>query len=120
MTISRKLVLAFLALGIGVSALSLMAVRPLEGGLSEVGAFHMPALLTMRAVQTEINGAVQETFAFLTTGDPGQRAQFEEHLANADVLLADFKRVAKLDDPAEAAEAAIFDRIVANRAALER
>lgn len=67
MTLSRKLIIPFSALGMLLSVLAVLAVHRIERGVQDLGEFHTPALVRVLNIQTDLIRAIEETLAYVVT-----------------------------------------------------
>ncbi len=112
MTVAQKLVLGFLAVGVSIFGLSLVAVLPLQTGLQSVGQFHTPMLQKLQHIQVKITDAVRESFAYVIAGDVIEKQEFLERIGHIDAAFTDFRRTAQLGAPGEERERALFEQVV--------
>ncbi|MEE9146814.1 MAG: PAS domain S-box protein [Candidatus Tectomicrobia bacterium] len=112
MTVTQKLVIGFLAVGASIFGLSLLAVLPLQSGLQTVGQFHSPVLQKLQHMHAKITDAIQESFAYVMSGDVIEKQEFLERMAHFLVEAKTYRQIAHFDAPGEERERALFEQIV--------
>lgn len=111
MTIKSKLLCIFMALGATLSLAALFAVLQIESGVQNVGEFHGPALQQIQAIEASAKGAVQESYAYLVSGDVRDKKEFLAWAKGFDVEAEKFSQLARLDDVEEKQEKVLFEKI---------
>ena len=112
MTVTQKLVIGFLAVGASIFGLSLLAVLPLQSGLQTVGQFHSPVLQKLQHMHAKITDAIQESFAYVMSGDVIEKQEFLERMAHFPVEAKTYRQITHFDAPGEERERALFEQIV--------
>jgi hypothetical protein len=69
MKIGIRIILGFAVLGVFMVIANFLSVRPLENDLREVGGLRLEGLYSMQLLNTKLNGAVEESFAYVVSGD---------------------------------------------------
>ena len=68
MRIGKRIIVTFIAVGAGVSTVSLFALAPIRSRLIAEGDTHVPALYAIQNIEASLKGAVQESFAYVVSG----------------------------------------------------
>ena len=68
MKIGTKVLIGYLGLGLFVIIASFLGVLPIERNLKEIGGFHSAALNSIHSINSKLNGAVEESFAYVVDG----------------------------------------------------
>ena len=111
MKIHHKVNLGLLSIVVPILLVSLVAILSIEDRLSDLGGFHTPALSSIQAISVGIGNAVQESFAYVISGETQEKEEFLRWEAEVGGQLETFRRIAALDASGEEAEQALFDRI---------
>jgi len=53
-----------------------MGIRPIENQLKEIGRFHSTALYSIQSINSNLTGAVEESFAYVISGDVHEKEEF--------------------------------------------
>jgi len=112
MKIGLKLILAFTAIGAVVMLAAFLAVVPLETGWKTVGQFHSAALFRIQSLEAGIKGVVEESFAYLVSGEMIEKKEFLEWTRGFEVEVEEFSRVAHIDRQGEEKERALLGSIL--------
>ena len=111
MRINRRIVLSFTALGAGVSMACFVALIPTRSRVTSAGDVHAPALHAIQGIEAGVRSAVEESFAYLVSGQEVGREEFQHWADGFDEQAERFAVMAHLDRPEEQQEAALFERI---------
>ncbi|MDE1045125.1 MAG: hypothetical protein OSA05_07625, partial [Nitrospinaceae bacterium] len=82
MKLGTLITLRFVVLGFFIITANFLGVRFLENDLRRIGGFHSEGLYSIKSLNTKLNGAVKESFAYVVSGDTYEKEQFlkwEEH-----------------------------------------
>ena len=85
MKLGTRITLRFMVLGVFIITSFFLGLRPLENDLMGIGGFHSEGLYSIKSLNTKLNGAVKEIFAYVVCGDTYEKEEFlkrEEHLKN--------------------------------------
>ena len=85
MKLGTRITLRFMVLGVFIITSFFLGLRPLENDLRRVGGFHSEGLYSIKSLNTKLNGAVKESFAYVVSGNTYEKEEFlkrEEHLKN--------------------------------------
>ncbi len=118
MTIGQKLIAGCLAIGLSISLASVLSVSPLTAGLDAVGQFHAPALQQIQHMHAESKDAIQESFAYIVSGEAIEKQEFLTWAKRFDAEAQRFWRIARFDALEEATERTLFERIVVKQKTL--
>ena len=118
MTIGQKLMAGCLAIGVSISLASVISVSPLASGLDAVGQFHAPVLQQLQHMHAESTDAIQESFAYVVSGEAIEKQEFLNWAKHFDAKAQRFWRTARFDAPEEATERTLFERIVVKQKTL--
>ena len=77
MKLGTRITLSFVVLGVFIITAIFLGVRPLENDLRGIGGFHSEGLYSIKSLNTKLNGAVKESFAYVVSGDTYKKE--EEH-----------------------------------------
>ena len=111
MKIHQKLNLGFLSILGPIIFISLLAVWLIEDRLGRVSDFHSPTLFSIQIISSGTGNAIQESFAYVISGDTHEKEDFLLWQAEIAGQLEAFQRTAALGELGEEAEKALFDRI---------
>jgi len=78
MKISRRITLSFLVFGIIIYAISLIGVKVIKPRLEEMGNFNDRYLYPIQTMESKLVGAVEESFAYVVSGETGEKEEFLE------------------------------------------
>jgi hypothetical protein len=68
--------LSFVALGVFIITAIFLSVRPLEKDLRGISGFRSEELYSIQSLNTKLNGAVEESFAYVVSGDVQEKEKF--------------------------------------------
>ena len=74
--------LRFVVFGFFIITTIFLGVRPLENDLHLISGFHFESLYSIKSLNTKLNCAVKESFAFVVASDTYEKEEFlkrEEH-----------------------------------------
>lgn len=114
MRIGQKLMVGFVAVGIFVVLASIIAVIPIGKGIAELGEFHTPALYSIQVILTGTMEAVEESFAYVVSGQKSEKEDFRAWVEKFDLQVKEFGKIANIDKSGEEEEKALFETIVAD------
>jgi hypothetical protein len=63
-------------LGFFIITAIFLGVRPLENDLRVISGFHSESLYSIKPLNTKLNGAVKESFAYVVSGDTYEKEEF--------------------------------------------
>ena len=69
MKVGTRIISGFVVLGIFIIIASYIGVQPIEKKLKEIGGFHSAALFSIQSLNSALTGAVEESFAYVVSGD---------------------------------------------------
>jgi hypothetical protein len=75
-------------------------------------ALHSPALSTIQDIQTDVVGAIEESFAYVISGELSEKQDFEYSARKLPEANRRFESFAKLDDPEKAEQKATYERFL--------
>ncbi len=111
MKIHQKLNLGFLSIIGPIILISLLAVWLIEDRLGRLSDFHSSTLFSIQVISSGTGNAIQESFAYVISGDTHEKEEFLLWQAEIAGQLEAFQRTAALGETGEEAEKALFDRI---------
>ncbi len=76
MKVSTRIILSFVILGLFIIIANYMGIRPIENQLKEIGRFHSTALYSIQSINSNLTGAVEESFAYVISGDVHEKEEF--------------------------------------------
>ena len=92
MKLRTRITLRFVVLGFFIITAIFLGVRPLENDLRGIGGFHSEGLYSIKSLNTKLNGAVKESFAYVVSGDTYEKEEFLKR-------EEDFKKIRKSSFP---------------------
>jgi len=95
-----------------------MGIRPIENQLKEIGRFHSTALYSIQSINSNLTGAVEESFAYVISGDVLEKEEFLQWAEDFKQNSKEFYDLAKLNRPGEEDEKALFDKIISGQSVL--
>lgn len=78
MKVGTRITLSFVVLGIFIITAIFLSVRPLEKDLRGIGGFHSEGLHSLQSISSKLNVAVEESFAYVVSGDTHEKKEFLE------------------------------------------
>ena len=118
MKVSTRIILSFVMLGVFIIIASYMGIRPIENQLKEIGTFHSTALYSIQSINSNLTGAVEESFAYVISGDVLEKEEFLQWAEDFKQNSKEFYDLAKLNRPGEEDEKALFDKIISGQSVL--
>ncbi len=118
MKISQKLTLSFIMVGVLIALACTVAVIPIENELTELGGFHTPALDAIQSLHAKAMMAVEESFAYIISGEKSEKEDFLAVVKKFDVEAKKFRNIAKLNEPGRKKERELFEAITEGHNAL--
>ena len=118
MKVSTRIILSFVMLGVFIIIASYMGIRPIENQLKEIGTFHSTALYSIQSINSKLTGAVEESFAYVVSGDAQEKEEFLQWAENFKQKTKEFRDLAQLDKHGEEDEKALLDKIVSGQSVL--
>ncbi len=118
MKVSTRIILSFVMLGVFIIIASYMGIRPIENQLKEIGTFHPTALYSIQSINSKLTGAVEESFAYVVSGDAQEKEEFLQWAENFKQKTKEFRDLAQLDKHGEEDEKALLDKIVSGQSVL--
>jgi hypothetical protein len=76
MKLRIRITLRFVVLGFFIITSIFLSVRPLENDLKGIGGFDSEGLYLIKPLNTKLNGAVEESFAYVVSGDTYEKEEF--------------------------------------------
>ncbi len=104
MKISHKLILALLGVCLPLALASVVVTFFIHRQIRELGSFHTASLYVIQSIRSEAMGAVEESFAYIVSGDPKEKQLFFEWAGGFAGRMGDFERIAKPEPPNETVE----------------
>jgi len=118
MSIRTRIILSFLTLGLVIILASALAVVPIKSKLEKIGHFHTAALYSIQSIHSGLTEAVEESFAYVVSGETVEKDEFLRWAGNFPQNAQTFFDLARLDQPEEQRERALYDKIVSNHPVL--
>jgi hypothetical protein len=106
--------------GIGAVTLSQAALIQIESKMMRMQSFHSPALSTIQEIQSDLARAVQESFAYVISGQLSEKQNFEYWVRSFPNQAQKFRQFAELDTPEKSMSKATFGKFLVLREELER
>ena len=91
MKLGTRITLRFVVLGFFIITAIFLGVRPLENDLRLISGFHSESRYSIKPLNTKLNGAVKESFAYVVSGDTYEKEEFlkrEEHFKKIEKVLS--------------------------------
>ena len=95
-----------------------MGVRPIQSEFKDIGRFHSAALFSIQSINSHLTGAVEESFAYVISGDAQEKEEFLQWADNFKQNSKEFYDLAKLERPGEEDAKALFDKIISGQSVL--
>lgn len=76
MQTGTRITLSFAVLSIFIITAIFLIIRPLENDLKEIGGFRSEGLHSIQSLHTKFNAAVEESFAYVVSGDTHEKEEF--------------------------------------------
>jgi signal transduction histidine kinase/HAMP domain-containing protein len=76
MKISTRIFISFGALAAFIIIASGLSIHPIENKLKKIGGFRSEALYSIQSLNSKLNGAVEESFAYVVSGDTHEKEEF--------------------------------------------
>ncbi len=76
MKISQKLSIGFVAIVTPIILFSVFTINSIKKELKELESFHSPNLYLIQNYATKAAGAVEESFAYIASGDQSKKSLF--------------------------------------------
>ena len=118
MKVGTRIISGFVVLGIFIIVTSYIGVQPIEKKLKEIGGFHSAALFSIQSLNSALTGAVEESFAYVVSGDIHEKEEFLQWAEHFNQTAKEFHQLARLDRPAEGEEKALFEKVVSEQSVL--
>ena len=77
MKLKIRITLRFVVLGFFITTLIFLGVWPLENDLRLISGFHSESLYSIKSLNTKLNGAVKEIFAYVVASDTYEKEEIE-------------------------------------------
>ena len=118
MKVGTRIISGFVVLGIFIIVTSYIGVQPIEKKLKEIGGFHSAALFSIQSLNSALTGAVEESFAYVVSGDIHEKEEFLQWAEHFNQTAKEFHQLARLDRPGEEEEKALFEKVVSEQSVL--
>ncbi|MBZ0156758.1 MAG: GAF domain-containing protein [Alphaproteobacteria bacterium] len=120
MKVRTKLIGALAAIAVSITLSGIFFVYGVEDRESKLGDFQTPALYLSQDMDRDMHEAVQESFAYIVSGDGERQEGFYESLLRFGRKIAEFRKMNLLNEPEkEQEERALLEKIEEKRALLE-
>jgi len=106
-----RIIMGFLVSGLIVTLASYLSFAIVKDGLTEVGSFHAKGLNAIQTINSNLVEAIEESFAFLVSGEIQEKKEFFHWVDKFDQDFKQYANLAKLTEPGEEVEKAIFEKI---------
>ena len=118
MKVGTRIISGFVVLGIFIIVTSYIGVQPIEKKLKEIGGFHSAALFSIQSLNSALTGAVEESFAYVVSGDIHEKEEFLQWAEHFNQTAKEFHQLARLDRPGGEEEKALFEKVVSEQSVL--
>jgi signal transduction histidine kinase/CheY-like chemotaxis protein/HAMP domain-containing protein len=123
MKVRTRIILSFLAFGAFIIIASILSVQPIENQLKHVGSFRSDALYSIQHLNSKLNQAVEESFAYVVSGDSHEKEEFlqwmEQFKQDPKKFLPSSEEVIEeLGGDREAEEKILYDKIISEQSIL--
>ena len=122
MKFRTRITLRFVVLGFFIITAIFLGVRPLENDLRLISGFHSESLYSIKSLNTKLNGAVKEIFAYLVASDTYEKEEFlkrEEHFKkNQKKFFPITEQTIDARGEAREVERALYDKIISGKIVL--
>lgn len=123
MKASIRNTLIFVVSGIFIISAIFLSARPSDNELEGIAGFRSEGLYSLQSLNSKMNEAVQESFAYLVSGDVHEKEEFlkwAEHITqnNEKFFPADEQNIAELGETREEEERVLYDKIVSEHKVL--
>ncbi|MFQ5607135.1 MAG: PAS domain S-box protein [Candidatus Zixiibacteriota bacterium] len=111
MTIRQRLALGYAVITIPLTAFAAISFYMMESKVKSIGEFHAPALSSYQKLMSDAMEAVQESFAYVASGEEIERHDFLVWANGFSAEAAGFRSFTGMHNPGEETERALFDAI---------
>jgi signal transduction histidine kinase len=123
MKVGTRITLSFVVLGVFIITAIFLSIRPLENNLRDLGGFRSEGLNTIQSLNTKLNAAVEESFAYVVSGDTHEKEEFlqwaEHFKQNPEKFFpGDEEVIEALGDTREEKERVLYDKIISRHIVL--
>ena len=122
MKFRTRITLRFVVLGFSIITTIFLGVRPLENDLRLISGFHSESLYSIKPLNTKLNGAVKEIFAYLVASDTYEKEEFlkrEEHFKkNQKKFFPITEQTIDVQGETREEERALYDKIILGKIVL--
>ncbi|GEM_PF-1808361 len=118
MKVRTQIIIGFSALVFLIIFTSVLSVQPLEKKLNEIGEFHSTALYSLQSLNSKMNEAVQESFAYVVSGDQHEKEEFLNWADQFEQNAQQFSHYAQLDNPNKKVERDLLKKIILEKGVL--
>jgi signal transduction histidine kinase len=123
MKISTRIILSFVTLGVFIIIASVLGVWPIETHFKKPGGFRSDALYSIQALNSKLNEAVEESFAYVVSGDSHEKEEFlqwaESFQQNPEKHFSFTEEIIKeLGETREEEEKTLYNKIISQQSVL--
>ncbi len=93
MKTSQKISIGFTAIAIAITLFSIFTVSLIKNELKEVGDFHSPSLYLIQNLETKTTDAINDSFAYIVSGDPRNKEAFLAWIAKNNSINEKFQKL---------------------------
>ncbi len=109
-----------MVLGIFIITVTFLIFKPLTTNLKEIGGFRTEGLHSLQSINSKFNGAVEESFAYIVSGDIQEKEEFlswEKNFRQNARHLFPFSEqdIAELGETRESDESVLYERIISEQ-----
>jgi hypothetical protein len=120
MKVGTRITISFVVLSILIITAIFLTIRPLENDLRDLGGFRSEGLHAIQSQNSKLNAAVEESFAYVVSGDTHEKEEFlnwaENFKQNANKLFPnDEQTINELGEDREEKERVLYDKIISRQ-----
>ena len=120
MKIGIRINLGLIISGLVITLASFLAFNTVKNALLDVGTFHEGSLHKIHHMKSNLIEAVEESFAYLVSGDIKEKKEYFQSLDRFDQAAKGFVDVARLTEPGEEVERELYEKITTEKVQLIR
>jgi signal transduction histidine kinase/CheY-like chemotaxis protein len=123
MKVGTRITLGFVVLGIFIITAIFLSARPLENDLKGIGGFRSEGLYSIQLLNSKLNGAVEESFAYVVSGDTHEKEEFLKWAEHFKQNPKEFfpiaeQTIGELGDTREKEERVLYEKITSGHIVL--
>jgi signal transduction histidine kinase/CheY-like chemotaxis protein/HAMP domain-containing protein len=123
MKVSTRIIFSFVILGVFIIIANILGIRPIKTQLKEVSRDPSAALYSIQSINSNLTEAVEESFAYVISGDIHEKEEFLEWADHFKENVENFSYLAdqvleQLDRAEEEEEKVLYNKIISGQSEL--